>query len=77
MKVSIHTTVRSTAERAVQIIIEDKLSAKGHTTIKVSHRISQLSEFIWPGRDVVRNWDGKLEGIVSDLKGAAEEILGS
>ncbi|KAK3301707.1 P-loop containing nucleoside triphosphate hydrolase protein [Chaetomium strumarium] len=68
----------STTERAVQRIIEDELSAKGHTTIMVSHRISQLSECMRPGRDVVvRMRDGKLEGIVSDLKGAAGEILGS
>lgn len=59
------STLDSTTEGAVQRIIEDELSAKGHTTIMVSHRIGQLCEFMRPGTDVVRLSDGELEGIVS------------
>ncbi|KAL2127939.1 hypothetical protein VTI74DRAFT_9944 [Chaetomium olivicolor] len=59
----------ASTESAVHRIVEDEFAAKGHTTIMVSHRLGQLSEFARPGRDIVVCMrDGRLDSAVSDLK---------
>jgi ABC-type multidrug transport system fused ATPase/permease subunit len=57
-------------EAVVHGLVDSEFSANGHTVIVVPHRLGKLVEFARPGRDVViRMRDGRLDGVVRDLRG--------
>ncbi|KAI1179905.1 putative ABC transporter [Nemania sp. FL0916] len=56
-------------EATIYQLIEDELTANGHTVIIVAHRLGALSKHIQSGRDVVAVLaDGRLQDVIHDLR---------
>ncbi|CZR52737.1 related to multidrug resistance protein [Phialocephala subalpina] len=64
-------------ESTIHGIIDEEFTGKGHTVIIVAHRLSVLSEYMRPGRDIVAMLgDGKLVEVIRDLRGDTLKTLG-